>query len=207
MQNSMNMHDRELRVTAMVVLACMLLGLSQSCADAPDGDAADGGDSDSSMCGGYDAGTVGGPSPVPPAAQPTDAVEGIACNDPSRQKPLTRRDECACNDLTCAPGETCVKADEMAPLAVGGPGYSFNGCFELCADDIDCGPGRSCSTNVYGFRECAPTTCRTDADCDDQRCGICIRGFRGYHGGIKVFDETANRCEYTGPSDAGPAMD
>ena len=169
----------------------MLLGLSPSCSDG----------SSSNIC--ADAGTVGGPAPVPPTTNPAYPVDGPRCNDNS-SKLLAKPDECACNGLTCALGKTCAKVFERSPLAIGGPGYFINGCFELCTDDVDCGPDRFCAANVYGFRECVGETCRSDADCDDEPCGVCIRGFRGYHGNIKILDETGNRCEYSGLIDAGP---
>lgn len=144
-------------------------------------------------------GYTGGNRALPPSTplEPGRAIPEPAtgCNEPSDQ-PGARPDECACGMLACEPGQTCVKTVQPPPVALGGPGSLFNGCFELCSEDADCSDGRSCALNGYGFRECAALACRRDADCDEQPCGVCMTGLTSVHGGSPVPNEVGNHCMY-----------
>ena len=108
------------------------------------------------------------------------------------------KDQCACGDLVCAAGQTCLKVVQPPPSAVGGGGYYFNGCFEVCEQDADCGSGRVCAGTIYGVRTCVPWVCRSSAECTADPCGICLPGRFHRHISGWMQNEVANLCIYEG---------
>jgi len=114
-----------------------------------------------------------------------------------------RQDECGCRDLVCTPDKTCLRVFQPPPSALGGPGNFFNGCFQACTADAECGDHRSCAMTVYGVRACGPWICRTTAECTADACGACRVGIAYFHAGAWMFNEAGNQCVYGGPCDAG----
>jgi hypothetical protein len=106
-------------------------------------------------------------------------------------------DECACAERSCSMGDTCVRVDQFAMSAIGGPDSDYNGCFALCQSDADCAAPAICVRNVYGLDVC-DTTCRTDSDCNADPCGRCVQGVIYGHGAIWL-DPSSSWCGYSGP--------
>ena len=143
-------------------------------------------------CGGW-----GGSNPRGSQLQPQGATPAVGCNGGT--PPITKPDECGCLDLACRPAETCLRVFEPPPSALGGGGNYFNGCFERCDADMQCGPGRSCAMTVYGIRECVPWVCRQTSECTADSCGRCQLGYNLYHVGTWMLNEAGNTCVYEGP--------
>jgi hypothetical protein len=139
-----------------------------------------------------------GPGEVGPQLHPQGGMPAVSCNAGDAGF-VPVRDQCACGGLVCDAAKTCLKVFEPPPSALGGPGNYFNGCFEVCTADADCGANRICANNVYGVRECVPWVCRATSECTADRCGTCRLGYIPYHAGSWALNEPGNRCVYQGP--------
>jgi hypothetical protein len=141
----------------------------------------------------------------PPASgaqiQPGSVTPPNGCNVTSGLG--NRQDECACGDRVCTPDKTCLRVYQPPPSALGGPGNFFNGCFEVCTADAECGDHRSCAMTVYGVRACVPWICRMTPECTADACGACRVGVAYFHAGAWMFNEAGNRCVYRGPCTTG----
>jgi hypothetical protein len=129
--------------------------------------------------------------------QPGPSGPAVGCNGDGGNQLFPKPDECGCRDLVCGAGETCLRVFQPPPSALGGPGSFFNGCFELCSADADCGPNRSCAMTFYGVRECGPWICRTTSECTADPCAECRLGVAHFHASW-IRNEAANRCVYEG---------
>jgi hypothetical protein len=138
-------------------------------------------------------GALGGSSQV----QPRGAAAPAGCNDGGGQM-FPRSDECGCRDLVCDPAKTCLRVFQPPPSALGGPGNYFNGCFEVCNADAECGANRVCALDFYGVRKCVPWVCRTTPECTADPCGVCRLGRAEFHASW-ILNEAANACLYEGP--------
>ena len=146
-------------------------------------------------------GAGGGPPASGAQIQPGVVTQPTGCNVTTGLG--DRQDECACRNLVCTPEKTCLRAYQPPPSALGGPGNFFNGCFEVCTADADCGANRSCAMTVYGVRACGPWVCRTTPECIADPCGACRIGIGYFHAGAWMFNEAGNRCVYDGSCGAG----
>ena len=108
-------------------------------------------------------------------------------------------DRCACEGKTCEAGLTCVRVFNPPPFALGGPGGSSNGCFELCGSDADCLSQRVCLTNLHGLKVCVGRpACLSDADCTADACGHCLPKGEWFHAGARYLDPSRSECAYEG---------
>ena len=118
-------------------------------------------------------------------------------------------DDCGCNGLTCAAGQTCLAVNDNG----GGTGR-YNTCVDKpCASASECSGGLACTPGTYirapghpqprpAVGRCFRPACMTDAECTDGDAGRCAIALHNGTGGL----EFAVRCVYrnVGSPPAGP---
>jgi hypothetical protein len=107
-------------------------------------------------------------------------------------------DECACEDLACDAGESCLRVIQPPPPVIGGSSFPRNVCLVPCASDDDCTAPSICVGELHGLTVCKTGGCRNDADCSADACGKCVGGYVSGHAGAVYTDPSAKRCVYPG---------
>lgn len=98
-------------------------------------------------------------------------ASAVSC-DTRIDQPACRGDE---DHLSCKADSDCRDAASGRCIAGTGQIGTYCGCEYACATDSDCESGEACVCATEANEKhsvCVPATCKTDADCGGQVCGV-----------------------------------